>query len=115
MNFLHNDIKTENILIGQGDRLVYLIDFGLAKPYMESKGGNHLPENVLTKFSGNFMFASKNQCEGYTNSRRSDIESAFYVLLYLLNKCKLPWSCLSSNTDKSYTELLIERTKKRYV
>ena len=86
MNFLHNDIKTENILVGnQGADIVYLIDFGLAKPYM-GPNGEHVSETALTKFSGNFMFTSMNQCEGYTNSRRSDIESAFYVLLYMLNK-----------------------------
>ena len=60
MNFLHNDIKSENILVGQqGTGLVYLIDFGLATPYM-GPNGKHLPETALTKFSGNFMFASMN-------------------------------------------------------
>ena len=85
MNFLHNDVKTENILVGQkGTEVVYLIDFGLASNYMGADG-KHLPEAALSKFNGNFMFTSMNQCEGYTNSRRSDIESAFYVLLYMLN------------------------------
>ncbi len=60
MNFLHNDVKIENILVGQNDSdIVYLIDFGLAKHYLEPNGA-HKPETTLRKFKGNLMFASKN-------------------------------------------------------
>jgi hypothetical protein len=38
------------------------------------------------------MFASLNSCRGYNKSRRDDIESLFYILIYLLNSSKLPWS-----------------------
>ena len=36
MDYLHRDIKTENILIGNQDTLhnIYLIDYGLALKYM---------------------------------------------------------------------------------
>ncbi len=112
MNFLHNDIKPENILVTK--KATYLIDFGLASDCMGADG-EHVPEVVLNKFKGNFMFASMNQCEGYTNSRRSDIESALYVLIYMLNDSRLPWSDFASATDISFTRRLQERTKKKYV
>lgn len=46
----------------------------------------------MHKFSGNFHFASLNSCRGYNKSRRDDIESLFYLLIYMLNNSQLPWS-----------------------
>lgn len=116
MNYLHNDVKSENILVGhENTDLVYLIDFGLATRFLDPETGEHIPEEILRKFNGNFMFASKNQCDGFTNSRRSDIEAAFYLLIYMLNHSVLPWSCLSLRSDLSFTQLLFERTKSNYI
>ena len=44
-NFVHRDMKPENIVIGQGKKAgtVYLIDFGLAKRYLCPKTGRHIP------------------------------------------------------------------------
>ena len=44
-NFVHRDMKPENILIGQGKKqsTVYLIDYGLAKRFLCPKTGNHIP------------------------------------------------------------------------
>jgi len=46
----------------------------------------------MKRFSGNFIFASLNSCRGYNKSRRDDIESLFYLLIYMLNGNDLPWS-----------------------
>jgi hypothetical protein len=37
------------------------------------------------------MFASLNSCRGNNKSRRDDIESVFYLLIYLINNNYLPW------------------------
>jgi hypothetical protein len=37
------------------------------------------------------MFASLNSCRGNNKSRRDDIESVFYLLIYLYNGNYLPW------------------------
>jgi hypothetical protein len=37
------------------------------------------------------MFASLNSCRGNNKSRRDDIESVFYLLIYLFNNNYLPW------------------------
>lgn len=37
------------------------------------------------------MFASLNSCRGNNKSRRDDIESIFYLMIYLYNNNFLPW------------------------
>ena len=79
-------------MIGRDDpQNIYLIDFGLSHSYLDEKG-NHSVKQYLGKFSGNFIFASLNSCRGFNKSRRDDVESLFYVLVYMLNDNELPWS-----------------------
>jgi hypothetical protein len=54
-------------------------------------GKKHLAKENLAYFSGNFMFASLNSCRGNNKSRRDDIESIFYLIIYLYNQNFLPW------------------------
>jgi hypothetical protein len=53
--------------------------------------GKHLEKEYVRKFSGNFLFASLNSCRGNNKSRRDDIESCIYIMIYLLNDNYLPW------------------------
>lgn len=88
---MHNDLKLENILVGHKDpNRVYLIDFGLAQKFVDEKG-KHVEKNYVRKFSGNFLFASLNSCRGNNKSRRDDVESSIYLMIYLLNDNYLPW------------------------
>ena len=91
LNYIHNDLKLENILIGHKDpSTIYLIDFGLTQTYLD-ENGKHIEKEYVRKFSGNFLFASLNSCRGNNKSRRDDTESALYIMIYLLNKNYLPW------------------------
>jgi casein kinase 1 len=84
-------LKFENIVIGfNNPEKIYLIDFGLAISFVDAKN-NHVKKIYLQKFSGNFMFASLNSCRGFNKSRRDDIESLFYLLIFMLNQGYLPW------------------------
>ena len=85
INFVHNDLKPDNICIGLKDpNTIYLIDYGLSQNYL-LPDKSHVKKETLNKFSGNFIFASLNSCRGNTKSRRDDIESAIYILCFLLN------------------------------
>lgn len=92
LGYVHNDIKLENILIGKDDpSIVYIIDFGLTCKYLD-QNQKHIEKEYIEKFTGNYLFASLNSCRGNNKSRRDDIQSIIYVMVYLLNDCKLPWS-----------------------
>ena len=116
IGYLHNDIKLENIVVGNHDpETAYLIDFGLATRWLE-KDGSHCSKQRSNRFSGNLMFASINACRGYTKSRRDDIECLFYLIAYLLNNNKLPWSDSFDNMrEDQLREMLKERTSLRSV
>ena len=58
------------------------------------------------------MFASLNSCRGYNKSRRDDVESILYIVIYMLNKSYLPWSDFEYRDAgglKSFKELLADR------
>jgi casein kinase 1 len=96
LGYVHNDIKLDNILVGFKDpTMVYLIDFGLTCKYLKDDG-SHIEKKNMRKFSGNFLFASLNSCRGNNKSRRDDIQSAVYIMMYLLNGKSLPWSNIGS-------------------
>lgn len=88
--YLHRDMKPDNACIGTGDHIdsIYLIDFGLSRKYM--KDGQHVPCESDNPFQGNYYWASGNVLRGLTSSRRDDLESLLYVLLYFC-RGDLPW------------------------
>lgn len=118
LGFLHNDIKLENILVGNQDPdTIYLIDFGLTSGFMEEDGITHIEKKFVNKFSGNFMFASVNSCKGNTKSRRDDIQSVVFVLIYLLNNCQLPWDSFYQRFKRNqdyFKDMLMERLRLKY-
>ena len=90
-DIVHKDIKPFNFLFGKKDpELIYLIDFGMSKKYRSSKTGKHIKFNRLKSLAGSFRYMSINGIKGYEQSRRDDLESLGYVLVYLFKK-SLPW------------------------
>ena len=101
IHLVHNDLKLENVVIGADDpNKIYLIDFGLTSKIVDDEG-EHIVEEYIRNFSGNFLFASLNSCRGFNKSRRDDIESIFYIFIYLIQKDYLPWCDLLSKEPNS--------------
>ena len=108
---IHRDIKPDNFLVGNPDTsIIYIIDFGLAKKFMSSRTGKHAKFAINKKWSGTSRFASANSLRGVVQSRRDDLESLCYVLLFFM-KGNLPWdNVFGCNENEDI--LLIYKIKK---
>jgi len=104
---IHRDIKPENILLQNND--INLIDFGLSKSYLKSK--KHYPYNDKKSFVGTTRYASLNVHKNIAYSRRDDLESLFYVMIYLYFG-KLPWQGLNIE-DKDTQKTVICKIKEK--
>jgi serine/threonine protein kinase len=83
--------------MGQNSQIIYVIDFGLAKPYICQSTNSHIEKKSGKSLVGTAKFASIASHEGYGKSlitadqcRRDDLESLAYLLIYFA-KGSLPW------------------------
>ena len=107
-HIIHRDIKPDNFVMGLDDlsQYVYLLDFGLAKKYRFSSTLIHYPMVNKKKLIGTARYASINALKGDEQSRRDDLESVGYVLMYLL-RGSLPWQGLQAKTkEERYKKIL---------
>lgn len=81
---LHRDIKPENFMIGLENQSnkIFLIDFGFCKRYIQNN--KHIEEKRINNIIGTANYISLNVHDGIEPSRRDDIESLIYILIFLL-------------------------------
>eukprot|EP00095_Tigriopus_kingsejongensis_P009840 maker-scaffold21_size687808-snap-gene-5.38 protein:Tk09840 transcript:maker-scaffold21_size687808-snap-gene-5.38-mRNA-1 annotation:"casein kinase i isoform epsilon-like isoform x6" len=109
-NFIHRDIKPDNFLMGLGKRgnLVYIIDFGLAKKYRDARTHQHICYRENKNLTGTARYASINTHLGIEQSRRDDMESLGYILMYFVTG-NLPWQGLRAATKQQKYERISEK------
>nr|CDS27484.1 casein kinase I delta [Hymenolepis microstoma] len=98
---IHRDMKPDNFAMGIGQNVntVYLIDFGLSKHYVDPTTNEHIPFKDFKHLTGTARYCSINAHAGIEQSRRDDMESLGYVLIYLL-KGSLPWQGLQAESKR---------------
>ena len=110
-HIIHRDIKPENFLMGKGEKksIVYICDLGLAKRFRNKKTGIHIAYKCGNHFTGTACYASIYTHLGIEQSRRDDLESLAYCLIYF-SKGNLPWRGIKTKnkSEKLYKILSIK-------
>ncbi|CAO2816791.1 unnamed protein product [Amaranthus hypochondriacus] len=93
--YVHGDVKPENFLLGppgtSDEKKLFLVDLGLATKWRDTTTGLHVEYDQRPDvFRGTVRYASVHAHLGRTGSRRDDLESLAYTLIFLL-RGRLPW------------------------
>ena len=107
MHLIHRDIKPDNFLMGLNTNksIVYICDFGLCKMFID-QNGKHIPFQEGKSLTGTSRYASIGSHLGYEQSRRDDLESLAYSLIYF-SRGSLPWMGIKAqNKEEKYKKIL---------
>ncbi|KAJ3439720.1 casein kinase i-like protein [Anaeramoeba flamelloides] len=109
-SFVYRDIKPENFVIGRENQKnqIFIIDFGLSKLYRDfwtHKSNRYRNKRDLV---GTVRYSSINTHLGIEQSRRDDLESLGYMLIYFL-RGRLPWQGMIASNNKERNEKICDK------
>ena len=107
--YIHRDIKPGNFVVGRGEKskIIYLIDFGLSKRYIDPQTEKHIPYREGKGLTGTARYVSLFTHYGIEQARRDDIESIAFNLIYFA-KGKLPWQGVKTKNKKEKHKKIME-------
>ena len=124
--YLHCDLKPENLMIDEKRArtvkkgivhsaadlgTIYLIDMGLAQRFRDARTHKHVPSSTPSRIRGTLLYTSLNSHQRLQLSRRDDLESLAYVLVFLA-KGTLPWKLSPAESAKMGKKERYEAVKK---
>lgn len=95
-HYVHRDVKPANFMVRDDGESISLIDFGLAELFRNPATYLHNSYSTGHQAVGTLLFMSVNGQQGCTQSRRDDLESLVYTIIFAAHS-ELPWSAISTS------------------
>lgn len=106
LDIIHKDIKPSQFLLSHDQKKIFLVDFGISTFFRVNN--KHKIFKTKCRFKGSVLFSSINTHLGFRLSRRDDLESLAYSLLYLI-RGELPWKILENINSSKYIKVILNQ------